>query len=541
MKSKNASLTVVAVGAALLIGFLIVFGIVGVGLFAGIRWSMASNQARNPSTDPGDVFATSTAPPPVEMLDYEAIAAELEQQQALAQEWDDEALRAKIDAWVFAPGQHPASSVDGKVLVGLGDRIHGPLLALLSDPANRPRLARELLVADKSKQPSSCFVRATMLLQPPYPDGLVPALVPFLEDESRMTRIAATLRIAMVASPEALPYIERALVDPDDEVAAAPLVALERYSPLSGLSPAALDRLFPAIQAAAARPALAERVPAVLDKLDRDRTISYYASKDMDYLANETRGIVKRWREDDVLVPREVLRPLFVALTTPENLSPPACCTVGYTARLIGMHGNPEDLPLLDQVATKTWACRHDSAVEGLFSYHGYHNFRNEIEWAYWEDEGASFTPVQRQVYALLTLIEYAEGDGFQSYFENTDTADFDRALACLKDIGAKDHAVLLETALDVFGRARPSANPEVRAQQIKDFLVGHPDAFTQLDERWQSTYSPLMTRLIDYIVAHPEEFDAFHQTAQEAAVRRAAARAQFHLGMEEDPLALSL
>ena len=58
--------------------------------------------------------------------------------------------------------------------------------------------------------------------------------------------------------------------------------------------------------------------------------------------------------------------------------------------------------------------------------------------------------------------------------------------------------------------RAKPSANPTVREQQLADINTATPDAFEEIDNAWYEATGSLYCMVAEYIIRNPEAFAKF-------------------------------
>lgn len=433
----------------------------------------------------------------------------------VAQSWTPEERRQHLEEYIFAPHEWPLADSTSLVFQTTRSQIRPDLVAILADPANRPRLATVLDTdPEETWRPRTCLGRAADLLQPPLPADLVPALMVFFADDSADVRADGAYALALVGTGEAIPGIQRALADADSRVVTKTVQGLGRlvYSAL----PEDADtrrQLFDAVLMVADNAELADEIPQVLIRLDTQRATDYYLTRDLigGATGNEVRAITAAWVDVDARVPRDRLRELAVALSTGRH-EWPATNTKGNAAYLLALHQNPDDLALLRHLAHMAALPGEEAEVSAsevaraLVSHQGFHGAISNLSAVSDEELARQPDPV-RQAAAVLALSDFVDEEYLEAYFENPDGLDWKDAQEGLRAIGARQHAAIFDQAVGLFGRAMPAANPEVRAQQLADIAASHPDAWDDLDAQWYDTTDSLQLLVAEFILRNPEAF----------------------------------
>lgn len=421
-----------------------------------------------------------------------------------------EAIARLVDYFVFEAESSQEAWGEKRLLGELGERAYPRALAILRDTALRDRLVPQV-PGDKPGLQEAPIRRLCYILDldAPPPQEAAELLAPFLGADSEQIRKSVALVIGSTGSGDAVPFIEKALHDPEEYVRCYALMGIQRALRGDRLGVATRSRLFDII--AAMWPADISFSPCseiadVLLSLDRERAIRRLCDEDV--LTAEFGPVwraFEAFRKHSVVIPREKLLPL-IADAAKEPVEYPKTYILGGALACLGASCDPQDLPLLERFLEHGEGCVSEGAVNGIYAWHRYkERVRDPGDT---EDERGwdSLTPAEKHLLSIRMLDSEVKNGGFAQYFFNSSGGRWPESLAGLEAAGAKQHATLLRAALDRFPNSLPSTSREQRQDSLARIARRTEDPFKEQDKAWYDLPDGLLERLLmKYNLAHLE------------------------------------
>lgn len=428
---------------------------------------------------------------------------EAEKAEEAAKKWDDATVDRAVTAYLFETTSSRDAWIERRQLEGLEGRTHRRILELL---AGTTPYQKWVTPTGEDILPEAPFHRACDLLGDTPPSEAIPLLAPFLDDKDESIRQEAALVMGKTGSPAIVPYLKRALSDPEKYVRGYALSGLKWAKTSGSLAPEIAEALFDDVLQLVEREENGDDSTEVLFALDPKRAAEVFLSPATfrpdsrilhDALTTMANG--------GVSVPREQLLELIETLRSGEIKYPKEyilCQALG----LLGLHRHPDDLKLLEMLQDHPDRTVAVGASSGILTWHGLQGFEERLEER--KDKGgyASLSRPQQLYNAVFILDGEINNGGLDQYFVNSSGDLWRDALEGLKAMGDLKRAGVLEDATAKFGKGGPSTDRRTRQKQLAAIARADENALEALDARYYSE-EPIEVIANRYVLANPEAF----------------------------------
>lgn len=415
----------------------------------------------------------------------------------VAEGWSDAQVESAVQAFVFESASSQDAWGDDEVLRGLNDRTHKPLLTILREPGNYPRLVRP--TGDNSG-PEAPFNRVCQLLGDAPPPESVELLAPFLSDPAEGIRQEAALAIGKTGAASIVPHMKKAISDSNEYVRSYALMGM-----VYALNRSELDMR--------ARTELYDDVKKLLPDSDNDEAASLFyrmnPEQSSEYFTSATvlslecpflHEALKVLASERVPVPRARLLDLVARLRA-RKMEFPLTYALGEAFHLLGQQQNADDRELLQAGSRHEDERVAQGAAQGLLASYGLEGFEKGIE-----DQDV-LSKQQRFYVAVLTCDGEINNGGLAQYFVNSSGDRWQECLAGYAAMGFRERLSVLREAVALFGDSGPSPDRNTRQKQLSKLYRRNDKIFDALDSSYGESSEVVEVIASRYVIANAEAF----------------------------------
>lgn len=421
-----------------------------------------------------------------------------------AQTWDDAKVAAVVRDFLLNQKSSRDAAPEAETLQSLGGRTYPAVLALLGDHTLYEKLITPTGV---DLLPEAPFNRACKLLGDAPPGAAVDVLAPFLAASSVEIRKDAALALAKTGAPSIVPFVKKALSDPDAGVRDYTLMGLQFAVNRQGLADTTRAELFPLVLASLHEGKNGFYAADVLFGLNSGQAKDYFLSDEV--LRADSPNVsycLKTLANADVPVPRDKLLMLIKSLES-QKLEYPRDYALGDALRLLGQLKNEQDRAFLRQRMDSSNEKVASGASAGLISSYDLENFDQRLEDKANKAGFNTLSPEQKHYEAVMEADGEINNGGLAQFFANSSGDDWPEAVAGFQAMGMKGRLAILKEAVAMFGSAGPSTNRETRQDQLARLYRQNDKAFDALDNRYFDSKEIVDAQAGRYVLDHPESF----------------------------------
>lgn len=362
--------------------------------------------------------------------------------------------------------------------------------------------------------PEAPFNRACDLLSNEPLQRVIKEIAPFLNHPSDEIRKDVALVLGASGSAEALAPIRSAFTDQDEYVRSYSLMGLKRAHESGRLDKQLATDLVTNLRQLIATGHNVEAAASLLLEFDSVSGKEYLLSPEILRLGFPClHDLLAVLAEKNISVQRDRLLDMIQQLEARE-MNYPDNYSLSRSLRLLGQHRNQQDRNFLQVRTQNSNREVAEGAALGLLEWAGLEGFRDRL----WKKESAqgfnALTKPEKFYLAVMKLDGEVNNGGISQYFFNSSGDSWQEAEAGLEAMDFKQRSAILHEAIEKFGTNKPSADREVRQEQLAKLARKDDKLFDALNTRYYESTEVLDVLVNAYVIEHAKAFEA--NTAEE-------------------------